>query len=122
MKHKTRLQPRIRYLAPGRLVTLKGNDVRSNNARYWIHTSHAWHDKVGVVLKYPASDGVWGIVRVMCLGQARDLFIDCVQPLTSLCTGELRTRGPPDVEDVCGAKHIDDATGEQSCDQPEECV
>ena len=116
------MKPKIRHLAPGRLVALKGHDVRSHDARHWIHTRHLWHDKVGVILKYPAANGVWGLVRVMCCGRARDLFIDCVQPLTSLSTGELLARGPPDIDDVCGTEHIDDTACEQSCDQPEECV
>ena len=112
MKLKTKQPQYLRHLAPGRLIALKGNDVRSHRARNWIHTSHVWHDKVGVVLKYPAAEGVWGIVRVMCLGQARDLFIDCVQPLASLGTGQLTSRGPPDVDDVCGTEHVDDPAGE----------
>jgi hypothetical protein len=105
------MKPKIRYLAPGKLVALKGDDARRQGAHYWLHTRDAWHDKVGVVLKYPASYGMWGMVKVMCLGQERVLFIDCVKPLTSLSTGELLARGPPDIDDMRGTEEVDDAAG-----------
>ena len=89
------VRPMLRHLTPGNLVRIKGDDTRKYGSRHWIHVRHPMHDRLGIVIKYPASTGVWGLSRVMCLGQVVDLFHDCVRPLDDSRSNEL-PRGPPE--------------------------
>ena len=90
------VRPMLKHLTPGNLVRICGSDTRPRRTPNWIHVTHPMHDQLGLVIQYPVAPDIWGVSRVMCLGQIVDLFHDCVRPLDDSRSSQ-SSRGPPNV-------------------------